>query len=125
MKNLIWVPLIIFLMSFSCEDSQDILVVDLDQLEELENQIVTLSESIACTNSEEWKFTPMGSKACGGPVRYIAYHQSIENDFLKLVEEYTFQQDQFNRANNIVSDCMLIVSPRTVTCEGNKPVLVY
>lgn len=125
MKNLIWIPLIILLMSFSCEDSQDILVVDLEKLEELEKQIQTLSESIPCTNSAEWKFTPMGSKACGGPTKYIAYHQSIEGDFLELVEQYTFQQDQYNRANNVVSDCMLLVPPRTVTCEGNKPVLVY
>ena len=125
MKNLIWIPLIFLLASFSCEDSHDFLVVDSEKLEELEIQILTLSESIACTNSAEWRFTAMGSKACGGPTKYIAYHQSVEQDFLELVEEYTFQQDQYNRSNNVVSDCMLLVPPRTVTCEGNKPVLVY
>lgn len=125
MKNLIWIPLIILLMSFSCEDSQDILVVDLEKLEELEKQILALSESIPCTNSAEWRFTAMGSKACGGPTKYIAYHQSVEQDFLELVEEYTSLQVQYNRANNVVSDCMLAIPPRTVTCEGNKPVLVY
>jgi hypothetical protein len=112
-------------MSFSCEDSQDILVVNLEQLKELENQIIALSESVPCTNSSEWKFTPMGSKACGGPVKYIAYHQSIESDFLDLVDKYTLQQDQYNRKNDVVSDCMLIAAPQTVTCEGNKPILVY
>lgn len=112
-------------MSFSCEDSQKILVVNLEQLKELENQIIALSESVPCTNSSEWKFTPMGNKACGGPVKYIAYHQSIESDFLDLVDKYTFQQDRYNRKNDVGSDCMLIAAPRTVTCEGNKPILVY
>jgi len=125
MKNLIWLPLLILLLSFSCEDFDGNQQFDLQQIGELEKEIIALSQSVPCTNSAEWKFTPMGSKACGGPMRYIAYHQSIESDFLELVEEYTFHQDQYNRTNNIVSDCMLILPPRAVTCEGNKPILVY
>lgn len=125
MKKMIWIPLTILWMSFSCEDSQDTLPLDSEQLKVLESQILALSESIPCSNSAEWRFTPMGSKACGGPVRYLAYHQSIESDFLELVEKYTFQQDLFNRRNDVVSDCMFIGPPKTVTCEGGKPILVY
>jgi hypothetical protein len=66
----------------------------------------------------------MGSKACGGPIRYIAFHQSVEKEFLALVDRFTVEQQAFNLRNNVVSDCMLIAAPRTVTCEGGKPILV-
>lgn len=98
---------------------------ELEEIDELYNEIAALSESVPCTNSSEWKFTPMGSKACGGPSKYIAYHQSVEKKFQELVDQYTFQQQEYNRKNNIVSDCMLVAPPRSVTCEGNKPILVY
>ncbi|GAB2483918.1 hypothetical protein [Algoriphagus taiwanensis] len=125
MKSLIWTTLFILLAGFSCIDEQDPLRQDLLDLDQLRSEIVALSESVSCTNSDEWKFTPMGSKACGGPERYIAYHQSVEKRFLELVGQYTFQQEEYNIKNNGVSDCMLVVAPRTVSCEGGKAVLVY
>ncbi|MBC6366949.1 hypothetical protein [Algoriphagus sp. AK58] len=124
MKTLIWIP-VVFLMSFSCMDSEDVNNSDLGQLELLEKEIIALSESVPCTNSTEWKFTPMGSKSCGGPLRYIAFHQSVEKRFLELVDQYTFQQQEYNRRNNAISDCMLVGAPRAVTCEGGKPIFVY
>jgi len=123
MKNLLFIPLIILFMGFSCEDS-DNLRVDYD-LAELEKEIIMLSESVSCTSSNEWKFTPMGSKACGGPIRYIAYHQSIDRKFLALVESFTQKQKEYNVKNNVVSDCMMVAEPKSVTCEGGKPILVY
>jgi hypothetical protein len=125
MKNLIGISLLLLLVSFSCMDSEDVQRSDLSVLELLGKEIVILSESVPCTNSSEWRFTPMGSKACGGPTQYIAYHISVEKKFLELVEQYTFQQKEYNRKNNVISDCMLITPPKSVTCEGNKPILVY
>lgn len=122
MKNMFWVFLFLLTASFSCEDSE--IPSTVLGLIELEKEIVALSESVACTNSAEWKFTPMGSKACGGPMRYIAYHQSVEREFLDLVDRFTVQQKAFNQRNNVVSDCMLVVAPRAVSCEGGKPVFL-
>lgn len=124
MKNLIWIPLLLLMVSFSCEDTSD-KTYTLDQLEELSKEIQSLSESVSCTNSSEWRFTPMGSKACGGPIKYIAYHQSIEEKFLDLVTQYTKLQAEYNQKNNVISDCMLVAPPRSVTCEGNKPIFSY
>lgn len=123
MKNLFWIFLFLLTVSFSCEDSENIMTSQ--DLIELEREVIALSESVACTNSAEWKFTPMGSKACGGPVRYIAYHQSVEKKFLELVDQYTFQQQEYNRKNNVISDCMLVAPPKSITCEGGKAILVY
>jgi hypothetical protein len=124
MKTRIWIPLLLLMVIFSCEDTSD-KTYTLDQLEELGKEIQALSESVPCTNSSEWRFTPMGSKACGGPIKYIAYHQSTEQKFLDLVTQYTKLQAEYNQKNNIISDCMLIAPPRSVTCEGNKPILSY
>lgn len=124
MKNLIWLPLIFLIMSFSCEDMENKDQLNLEELEALEREITVLSESVSCINSSEWKFTPMGSKACGGPMKYIAYHQSVEADFLKLVEQFTLQQELYNQQNNVISDCALVVPPRNIICEGAKAYLV-
>ncbi len=124
MKNLIWIPLILLMVSFSCEETSD-KTYTLDQLEELGKEIQAYSDAIPCTNSSEWRFTPMGSKACGGPIKYIAYHQSIEEKFLDLVTQYTKLQSEYNQKNNVISDCMMVASPRSVTCEGNKPIFSY
>lgn len=124
MKTLIWIPLLLLMVSFSCVDTSD-KTYTLDQLEELGKEIQALSESVSCTNSSEWRFTPMGSKACGGPIKYIAYHQSIEENFLDLVTQFTKLQAEYNQKNNVISDCMLVAPPRSLTCEGNKPIFSY
>ena len=122
MKRSILVMLSLILTSFSCIDQEQ--ETSLESLEALEAEINALSESVPCSNAAEWKFTPMGSKACGGPIRYIAYHVSVENQFLDLVNEYTSRQEAFNKKYDVISDCSLLVAPKGVTCEGGKPILV-
>lgn len=117
---------LISLLVVSCElASNEPLVITAEELLKQQTKIIQLSESVNCTNASEWKFTPMGSKGCGGPARYIAYHQSVEREFLDLVERFTELQKAYNEQNNAVSDCMLVGPPRTIQCEGNKAVLVY
>jgi hypothetical protein len=117
---------LISLMVVSCElSTTEPLVITAEELLNQQTEIIRLSESVACTNASEWKFTPMGNKACGGPARYIAYHQSIERNFLDLVERFTALQKAYNEQNNVLSDCMLVGPPRTIQCEANKAVLVY
>ncbi|OYX24197.1 MAG: hypothetical protein B7Z16_00910 [Algoriphagus sp. 32-45-6] len=123
MKNTLWIFLFLLTASFSCENNENI-ITDQD-LVELEREIIALSESVSCTNSSEWEFTAMGSKACGGPTRYIAFHQSVSDEFLDLVSQFTRLQEEYNLRYHVVSDCMLVAPPRSVTCEAGKPVLVY
>ena len=117
---------LISLLVVSCElATNEPLIITAEELVKQQTEIIQLSESVPCTNASEWKFTPMGSKACGGPSRYIAYHQSVEREFLDLVERFTTAQKTYNETNNVVSDCMLVGPPRTIQCEGNKAILVY
>jgi hypothetical protein len=117
---------LIALLVVSCElaTTEPILVTS-EELLSAQAEIIRLAESVPCTNASEWKFTPMGSKACGGPARYIAYHQSVERELLDLVERFNLLQKAYNEKNNVISDCMLVGPPRTVQCEANKAILVY
>jgi hypothetical protein len=97
---------------------------ELEEIEELYSEIISLSQSVSCTNSAEWNITPMGSKACGGPTQFIAYHQSVQQRFLDLVSQFTRLQAEYNEKYEIVSDCALLVAPRGVVCEGGKPIFL-
>lgn len=124
MKQLLLLFSLIWLAGCSQLDD-DSKKYEIEEMEELFSEIISLSESVPCTNSGEWFFTPMGSKACGGPTLYLAYHQSVAEEFLNLVEQYTMLQAEYNQKHNVISDCALLAAPISVTCEGGKPVLVY
>jgi hypothetical protein len=117
---------LISLLVVSCElATTEPILVTAEELLSAQAEIIRLAESVPCTNASEWKFTPMGNKACGGPARYIAYHQSVERELLDLVERFTSLQKTYNEKNNVISDCMLVGPPRTIQCEANKAILVY
>ncbi|HSF54367.1 MAG TPA: hypothetical protein VLA71_11465 [Algoriphagus sp.] len=122
-----WLLTLLFIALMSaCELSEDnSKTYQIEEIDELYSEIISLSESIACTNSSDWTFTPMGSKACGGPTHFIAYHQDVAEEILDLVEQYTKLQAEYNRKHNIISDCALLAGPKSVSCEGGKPILVY
>jgi len=87
-----------------------------------------IEEQIAkeeCTDAADWAFSPIGSKACGGPVSYIAYPKKIESDILPKIENYTSSMSEYNKKYNITSDCMMPTEPTGVKCENGKAVLVY
>jgi len=114
------------LLLVCCElSTTDPLIISSEELLNYQKEIFQLSESVSCTNALEWRFTAMGSKACGGPTQYIAYHQSVEREFLDLVNRFTALQKAYNKKNNVFSDCLFVGPPRTIQCEGNKPILVY
>ncbi|WP_435523150.1 hypothetical protein [Chryseobacterium indoltheticum] len=78
-----------------------------------------------CTAASEWTFAPMGTKACGGPVSYIAYPKKLEASVLGKIEYYTQTMSDFNKKYGITSDCMMIAEPTGLRCQGEKAVLVY
>ena len=101
-------------------------LVGLGDLETMYNEIVALSESVSCENDSEWTFTAIGSKACGGPIGYIAYASTIDTEnFLAKVEAYTAAQKKYNEENGIVSDCSLAKEPTGVVCQDGKPSFEY
>lgn len=99
---------------------------DINKLEALMTEIKGLSEQVKCENEADWKFRPIGSKACGGPTGYITYSSKIDtNAFIQKVNQYTADQHSFNEKWGVISDCSLAAKPKKVICENEKPKLLY
>ena len=79
-----------------------------------------------CDNDENWSFTAIGSKACGGPTSFIIYSTAIDIvDFLNEVGKYTQAETEFNEKWEIVSDCSTPRIPSAVSCINGRPELIY
>ena len=131
--------LVSFAQSCSNDDNEDVFPVPLkaivlegnleeDQakVEELRVGILEIAQSIPCTDADDWKITPLGYKACGGPVSYLAYPRGIdESDFLQLVEVYRLSQKALIEKWGLFSTCELPAVPEGVECTNNQAVLVY
>ena len=94
------------------------------QLDKLKASIESMTTKEKCTNAADWTFSPIGTKACGGPVSYIAYPKKNES-ILSKIQEYTQKMADFNKKYNITSDCMMAAEPTGVKCQGEKAVLIY
>ena len=123
MKRLIFV--ILTVLSLGCQDN----ATQEEELEVLNNmfaEIEMLANSVACENAADWNFVAYGSKACGGPQGYIAYSNQIDvNAFLRLVENYTTAEREFNLRWGVASDCAFVTPPSEVLCENGVAVLNY
>lgn len=94
-------------------------------LDEIKSDIDAQISDVKCTKSSDWTFAPIGAKACGGPVMYIAYPKKSEATILPLIEKYTQKMSDFNKKYGITSDCMMPAEPVSVRCDNGSPVLVY
>jgi len=112
--------------SCSNDDKNSSQEQEAQQLSEMFAEIEALASSESCDDASEWTFTSYGSKACGGPIGYIAYSQNIDTElFLQKVEEHRTAQQAFNEKWGIISDCSVPQEPDTVVCENGEPVFEY
>lgn len=103
------------------EDSQK---YDQAQLDKLKASIESEAKGEECTNGNDWTFSPMGTKSCGGPQQYIAYPKKIETSILPRINEYTDKVRIFNEKYNIMSDCTEITPPSYVKCIKGEARLI-
>lgn len=121
-----WSFLLLLFFAFGCLDNGGNQNDDLAALQAMFEEIQALSDSVACTDSNEWVFTAYGSKACGGPQGYIPYSSQIDvADFLSKVEEYTVAERNYNIRWGIVSTCDVTPQPTDVVCQNGSAVLIY
>ena len=129
MKKLTFIIYTICLAFFSCsnDDSVD-RERDYQNLGKMYREILSLSKvnSELCKDSDEWDFTAIGSKACGGSAGYIAYSKKIDKtEFLAKVKTYTDAEAAFNTKWNVVSTCDVVAPPTSIECVDGKPKLSY
>ena len=97
---------------------------DREKLSVLIKEIETQINTETCTDAADWRFSPIGSKPCGGPSSYIAYPIKMEDEILPKIKKFTEMQSVFNKKFNLVSDCMMVQPPSGIQCVDGKAVLV-
>ncbi|TWI77919.1 hypothetical protein IQ13_4159 [Lacibacter cauensis] len=100
-------------------------VFDQAVLKKLSDAVYLASQSSSCQRGDQWGIAGIGAKPCGGPAGYIAYKKENAECFLKVLDCYNKQAQEYNRKYAIGSDCMVEPAPKSVVCEEGKPVLVY
>jgi len=104
-----------------------VIIVDdrLEALTELATEIETLINTSECGEGFECRFIAFGSKACGGPQRYLAYSTSIDTlELQNLVSIYNSDEEAYNIACDIVSTCDFIGPPSGVECINGVCTLI-
>lgn len=95
------------------------------QLEKTKTAIESEIAKEKCTNADDWKSAPIGSKACGGPKSYIAYPKTMETEILSKIEAYNKKEADFNIKYGITSDCAMVAEPQGIKCNNGKAELIY
>jgi hypothetical protein len=117
-----------FLFTSACDDNEMSKEEYEAWLEKTHAELLTISESVTCTNSDEWDFMPIGRGVCGGPAHYLPYHESVNTIlFQKKVAAYDKASETYRRKwfNGIICCQMYMPPPTGVKCEKGKAVLVY
>ncbi len=107
------------------QESEEVLVQERENIRVIKASIDSLSAARSCSGSDDWRISPLGSKPCGGPATYIAYHKEVETEILPKIQEFTRRQAAYNRRRNLFSDCRVEPQPAGVRCESGKVALVY
>ena len=94
------------------------------RMKSLIKEIDSLINAEPCTDVSNWKFTVIGSKACGGPSSYLAYPHHLEDEILPKVIQFTSMQSTFNTKYGLMSDCAIVLPPAEIICENGKAVLI-
>nr|WP_315157490.1 hypothetical protein [uncultured Flavobacterium sp.] len=92
------------------------------------DEIISLSliKSLPCTNPEEWAFTGIGARPCGGVDSYIPYAKGINiTAFETKVKAYNNAVEAFNKKWELFSTCEVTSVPKAVACVEGKPTLIY
>jgi|SRR5690625_2565418 len=128
MKKLRMIGIFLFAgVIFSCQiNNGSTQKQEAERLNQLLSEIKNLASSVNCEESSAWHFSSFGSKACGGPVGYIAYSKEIDTvHFLEKIKEHKIKQEKFNEKWNILSDCSVPPKPTGVICKDSKPSFNY
>lgn len=126
MKYLIILTLFLGSLFSGCDKNSSTQEQERQELNEQYQTIEAIASSVICENANDWTFTAIGSKACGGPMDYIAYPLSIDAEsFLVKVANYTKAENAFNNKWGVFSDCMLVPEPISLECIDGSPQLNY
>lgn len=113
------ISLIFLIILSSCADKESLTDEELNKkIDETSKAIISLTSDLSCDSNEQCGAIKYGHKVCGGPVEYKLYSsKNVDISVLtELSEEYYDLTKEYNRRNEVASDC-LFVSPPEVICN--------
>jgi|LauGreSuBDMM15SN_2_FD.fasta_scaffold14899_2 hypothetical protein len=113
------IVLSLFLQSFQCSDSNEMLnSVTSSQLETKKQEINNYINSFSCSESIGCSHIAFGSKPCGGPRYYLVFPNSVNlTELQEMVKNYNEMDNLHNiQTNATISDCMYVMPPTEVKC---------
>jgi hypothetical protein len=90
------------------------------RIRELEQQARALARTDGCGEVGQCRTAPVGAKGCGGPRAYLVYCKATTDEaaLLRALDELKRVEEEYNRAEGIASDCMMITPP-AIRLDGN------
>ncbi len=89
------------------------------RIRELEQQARALARTDGCDQVNQCTSAPVGAKGCGGPRSYLVYCKATTDEaaLLRVLDELQRAEAEYNRVEQIASDCMMVMPPE-VRLEG-------
>jgi hypothetical protein len=89
------------------------------RIRELEQQARALARTDGCDQANQCATAPVGVKGCGGPRTYLVYCKATTDEaaLLRTLDELKRVEEEYNRVEQIASDCMMVMPPQ-VRLEG-------
>lgn len=90
-----------------------------DTLAALEARARRIVNPNGCSSAASCRSAPVGAKACGGPRDFLVFCPLTTDTtaLFSTLDELKRLEEQYNRQEGIVSDCMLMMAPE-LALEG-------
>jgi hypothetical protein len=90
-------------------------------LRQIEERARALLSATGCTNPEDCRTAPVGSRPCGGPRTYFVYCRTSTDSagLYRLLDELARAERAFNAKNQMASTCEFR-EPPTVAVAGGR-----
>ena len=101
------------------------------RIQELEAQARRLARTEGCTQADQCRTAPVGSRPCGGPREYLVYCAASTDSaaLFRVLDELARAEEVYNREQGLVSTCEFRMPPGTelsgrtcrATTGGDQP----
>jgi len=129
MKNYLLILIAVFFCLSACEkeSGSDLQAKAEEELTAMYINIQQTVDTVVCDDPSQWSISALGKDMYGAVKEYIAYPHSIDtSNFLKLVENYTQTEIEYNKKYHPTTAVVLSTPPPTqVDCIEGKATLVY
>ena len=122
-RRLVWPLLLLGMLVAACQ-AQPLRASGATPEVALQQRIDAEIGSAACSSSSECRTLPIGSKACGGPARWVAWSASVsrEDQLRVWSQELAERQRQRDMAEGRMSTCSVVADPGA-RCDAGRCVL--